>query len=122
MPSYEFKYDVKNQCVIGKMVGDARVNTIMEYAGKLIEFGAQHKCDRFLSDFREAEVGFVTTLDTYEFPETLDSQGLKRTMKRAIVTNEITDSYRFYETVLTNRGYNTKVFTDYDKALEWLKK
>ncbi len=28
--------------------------------------------------------------------------------------------YEFHETVSVNRGYHNKVFTDFDKAVEWL--
>jgi len=85
----------------------------------------EHRCRNILADHRQADV-IAKTMKSYERPflyEQIwgDSETISQ-IKTAVVFKEITDDYRFYETVLQNRGWNLTIFDDYDEALNWLTK
>lgn len=74
-----------------------------------------------LWDFRDAEVtGRLVTL--YERPELYQKIGLLRSVKKAVLLNELNEEWNFLETVCFNRGWNVRLFTDYLHSIDWLVK
>jgi hypothetical protein len=68
----------------------------------------------------------IGTMEIYNLPkkiyQLLDSLGdNKYKIRRAIITKNIAEDYKFVETVAKNRGQNLEVFEDKLKAIEWLK-
>ena len=80
----------------------------------------EYNCSKCLVDHRGDEfIGGL--LHAYGRPELWHSLGIKRSIKVAGVFNKITKQIHFLELVLRNRGWNVRVFTDYETALNWLK-
>ena len=88
------------------------------------EMASQHKkhnAKKSLWDFREAEV-MGNTMSLYKRPERYEQSGLKRSTKAALLLKELNKDWLFLEDVCVNRGWNIKLFIDYDAAIEWLTK
>jgi hypothetical protein len=43
-----------------------------------------------------------------------------RSTRAAIVFRELNKDFQFLETVCRNRGWNIRIFDDYDVAIDWL--
>jgi hypothetical protein len=78
---------------------------------------ASHNCASLLIDIRGVD-GRLGVLETFTLVSSYPSiQGLRV----AIVDRpEYSSWFEFYETVSVNRGYHNRVFTDMEKAMEWL--
>ena len=90
----------------------------------LKEMASQHKKNntkKSLWDFRDAEVmGSIMSL--FERPKLYEQSGLKRSTKAALLFNVLNKDWLFLENVCVNRGWDIKLFIDYDAAIEWLTK
>jgi hypothetical protein len=81
----------------------------------------QKSVQRFLFDMREATI-VGDTMGAYQAGVEPVMQGLRvADFKVALVYSEIQSEHQFMETVLVNRGFSVRVFTDMDEALAWLK-
>ena len=103
--------------------GTYELSVETETLKRLAEALKEHQCRKILADHRQADV-IAKTMKSYERPflyEQIwgDSKTISQ-IKTAVVFKEITDDYRFYETVLQNRGWNLEIFDDYDEAMNWL--
>jgi hypothetical protein len=81
-------------------------------------------CCQFLIDMRQAQIIGETT-DTFSIgtiPVDTDKKMKKAPHKVALVYSSTSVDEIFLEKVAVNRGYNLKVFTKIDKAIEWFKK
>ncbi len=96
------------------------LETAMEYSKGIQKEKSAHDCKLILNDMREAELN-LATVDIYYLPGMLDAAGLDRSWKRAIIATNQLEDYRFFETVARNRGYQVRVFTEKNKAMNWLR-
>ena len=94
---------------------EAEAETLRDVITKLNELN----CNRCILDFRTSVV-ISKTMDCYCRPEIFKEFGLKRSVKMAIVLRELSDNSHFYETVCVNRGWDIRMFHDYDDAIDWL--
>ena len=65
----------------------------------------------------------MKTIDIYGLPEILDDLGVPRKYRVAIVVAESArdvEGFKFYETRAFNVGFNHRLFTDTQTALDWL--
>ena len=103
----------------GRYVLDAEIDTLKQLAALL----KGYDCHRLLIDHRKTDV-VVKIPDAYHRPEVYeelwDDPATVRSIRTAIVFSEITEDYRFLENVIRNRGWNTRIFDDYDAARLWL--
>ena len=79
---------------------------------------------RFLIDLRKAHI-VKTTTDTFSIgtiPVDKDRKLKKIPHKVALVYANTSVNEIFLENVATKKGYNIKIFTKIDKAIEWIKK
>ena len=81
-------------------------------------------CFLILGDYREATLK-LSTFEIYEVPKIFMNTVTpidisEREVKRALVVTEITEDFRFLETVSANRGQPARLFTDVDEARTWL--
>ena len=85
------------------------------------DFSEEHDCKLFILDMTQAE--FIGgTMDIFKagtFPD--DKNHRQISHKYALIYSEILDDHRFLENVSVNRGYQVRLFTDIDEAIEWLK-
>ena len=79
----------------------------------------EHNSKGSLWDFREAKI-VESTMTLFNRQKLYDYLDLERSRKRAIVLKEGNDDWQFLETVLVNRGWNVRLFTDYNLAIGWL--
>ena len=85
-----------------------------------LDYCTKQQCSRFLFDMRKAKVT-GTTMDVYETGMEPIVQKFDRSrFKIALAYSGDMTDHKFMETVLVNRGYNVRVFDDYDNALSWL--
>jgi len=117
--AFSIDYDQERDVVICRFTGVFGLQEADTYAMMMSTALAEHDCKRILLDGRDGRVG-LSTVDLYDLPSRLESHGVDRTWKRALVVDKQTDEFRFYEDVSNNRGFRVKVFQDPDEALKWL--
>ena len=84
------------------------------------DFCAAHGCRRVLIDFTGATV-LGGTLPTYQTGQLSPDVGkVIRKLKLALLYTVISEEERFFENVVSNRGYLARVFDARDTALAWL--
>jgi hypothetical protein len=76
---------------------------------------------KILIDHRDAIIKFKT-MEIFNLPQSYRQSELSQRFRVALVFKQISSDEQFYETVCVNRGYKISVFTDYDKAMNWLMK
>ncbi|MCX6640784.1 MAG: hypothetical protein NTW14_09930 [bacterium] len=79
----------------------------------------EHSTNRLLIDLRLAELQF-SVADLFNRPDEYLELGLDRRLRTGLIFRELNENRRFLETVCVNRGYNLKVFEDYDQAVQWV--
>lgn len=79
----------------------------------------EYQCGKCLIDHRKADVS-MKTLPSYKRPQLYNEIGFSHNQKGAILFKELSDDHRFYENACQNRGWNVRVFDDYEEALKWL--
>ena len=67
-----------------------------------------------------------SVIDLYNLPRLYEKLGLERGSRGAVVlptaSSKAAEDARFHETVCLNRGWQVKVFTDRQEAIDWLTK
>lgn len=104
----------------GRLTGEE----LREAAGATLTLAGKHQSTRLLADCRDLEGGH-SVFDLYELAQLLDSQGWERNQREAILLpqrQEMVADVAFWKTTAGNRGYQIEIFTDRDKALQWLTK
>ena len=84
---------------------------------------AQDLCDFVISiDLRNIQTTTLTTIQVWDLAELLISYGSVFTRKTALlIPAEATGAdARFFEDCAHNRGFQIKVFKDFEEALDWL--
>ncbi|MHC4207156.1 MAG: hypothetical protein ACYSTT_21080 [Planctomycetota bacterium] len=114
-------FDEKVNCVVGRFKGDLTLAAAKKYIREVVEVAKKHPCQRFLNDLREANL-VLSVFDIYELPGLVVTEGFDIRWRRAFLMVPTTnlDKIDFFELVASNRGMSVRMFTDYDKAIEWL--
>jgi hypothetical protein len=100
-----------------RILGNADARVAEEIIAAVFCEIAAHNCPRLLIDVRGVD-GRLGVLDTFSMVSTYP---VMAGIRAAIVDRPENRSWSdFYETVSLNRGYDNQVFTDIDKAVEWL--
>ena len=100
-----------------RVVSDADARAFEEIIAAILREIAAHDCSRVLVDIREAKAR-PGVLETFGLVSSYSAmQGL-----RAAILDRPGNKrwFDFYETVSVNRGHNNRVFTDPEKAIQWL--
>jgi hypothetical protein len=79
-------------------------------------------CNNFLFDMRMADIKSDTMDDYAAGKVPLDTDGRQRVQSIALLYSENLRKHSFIETVGRNRGYNIRLFNDYEEAMGWLAK
>lgn len=88
-----------------------------------LEVAAQHDTLMFLGDCT-AMPAAASMFDVYALVEVFDSMNLDRRMREALIIPPdpaVGPTYDFLVTATSNRGIKVAVFTDEDRAREWLR-
>ena len=106
--------------IIGKVYGQLNREKAQQLAKEYAKIINSTGIRRILNDVRGItdEMGI---LNGYEYAYTdVDSLGLPRNIRAAIVTDEGDGSHDFQETVARNAGYSVRVFHSIEQAVKWL--
>ena len=89
---------------------------VMRQAKLILE---QHSCNLILYDLRDTKIvdGILATYDTGDQATRL---GFDYRFKAAILYSQDKEKHAFVETVMVNRGYRVRAFTDESEAIGWL--
>jgi len=99
----------------GTYILEAEVETLKKMASKLKEYN----CNRCIVDHRETNV--IAKIDkSFERSVLYEEIFGDRSTRAAIVFRELNKDFQFLETVVRNRGWNVRIFNDYDAAIDWL--
>ena len=92
-----------------------------EYLRHIVATAKKHPCHRFLNDFREVRIA-LSVVDLYEIPDLIVTGGFDRRWRRAMLLGSAADLHKlsFFELVASNRGITVRLFTEVDKAIQWL--
>lgn len=121
MATISVHYDEECDCLIGNFAGTLDQETLKEYSIEVAKTASKQDFRYFLNDLREADVDF-SSIDIINIPGIFHASGLDISWRRAIVVSNNLNNYRFFETAANTRGFNVKVFTDLNEAMNWLKK
>ncbi len=91
------------------------IETVTKIASEL----SKYDCNKCIIDHRNTIVS-GRIIDSYERSEKYSSYGVKRFWKCALVFKKFNEDVVFFENVCRNRGWDFKVFIDYDEGLLWL--
>jgi hypothetical protein len=91
------------------------VETLKKMVSKLKE----RNCNRFIFDHRETNV-IARTMQSNDRSTVYEEIWGDRSTREAIVLRELNKDFQFLETVCRNRGWNIRIFDDYDAAVDWL--
>ncbi len=121
---YTTKFDKVNEICIIRVKGELRRPddsiAIQKFVRNVyIEKG----CCRYLIDMRQAQIigGKEDTFSIGIIPVDTDLKMKMTPHKVALVYSSTNVDEIFLEKVAVNKGYNIKVFTKIDKAIEWFK-
>ena len=90
--------------------------------GATIALGTQQGTRRFLADCTGLAGGH-SIVDLYDLAKLIESTGLTRDAREAIVLPQLaapSEDVRFWETTCRNRGFDVRVFDRMDVAGDWL--
>jgi len=119
---WKFTFEKQPLLLHIKVSGNIHKNETTKMAIEGIALARQEKCQRFIVDFRNAELKDSQT-EIYQFSSNLEQVGLKRTDRIAIIIAHDIAAYHFAETVAANRGWSQiKYFKDPEAARTWVSK
>lgn len=105
--------------VLVETYGRYKLNEELSTVEKALNIMKRHGCRKALFDHRKATV-VISTLEAIGRAKEYEKLGFYRSVKIASLVNEICENLNFYELANNNRGWQVKVFTDYDAAIQWL--
>jgi hypothetical protein len=111
---YSIRYDPECDCLFASMEGDIDMQTLTEFGKEVGKLISEHGCKRILNDVRKIKIK-LSTLEIYNLPKFVESLGIDRSVKRAVIVSQDFDQLRFFETVSRNVGQLLELFTDTDK-------
>ncbi len=115
--AWRIETDLQPGYLVIRILGNADARVAGEIVASVFREIAAHNCARLLIDVRNVE-GRMSVWETFSL---VSAHPPMQGVRAAILDRpENREWYEFYETVSVNRGYHNKVFTDFDKAVEWL--
>ncbi len=115
----EIKYLEDKDVLLVKTSGVYEVKNETDTVTKIASELSKYDCNKCIIDHRNTTVS-GRIIDSYERSEKYSTFGVKRFWKCAIVFKRLNEDVVFFENVCRNRGWDFKVFTDYEEAQLWL--
>lgn len=101
--------------------GEFDVQLINKMMKAIIASVDKNKSNGLIIDHSNAIIN-ISIVETFERPKHFDNMGIPRNAKIAlIITDDQREAFKFFETVLVNRGFQIKAFHKIDEAENWLK-
>lgn len=104
-------------------IGPMKLALVKEVAVQALAEAASRDLHKFLVDDREM-VPDLSTLELYQLPDVLGRMGLGKRDRAAVVYSERApkaEDFRFFENTAINRGFDVRLFTDLNQAVDWLR-
>ena len=117
--THKLVYNPDSGCIELTVEGLFNMERLKRLAPEVARLSEESGCQCILNDMSGATIE-VSLTDVYSSPQQMDNSGISRSTRRALVIPPNFDQASFLETVTRNRGHNLKVFTDRQRALEWL--
>jgi hypothetical protein len=122
---YTTEFDEVNEICIIRVKGELRrPDDSLTLQKFVFDYHKEKGCSRFLIDMRQAQI-IGEKSDTFSIgtiPFDTDKKMKTIPHKVALVYSSTNIDEILLENVAVHRGYNLKVFTKIDKAIEWFKK
>ncbi len=99
---------------------DITAETTLKITRETSKIADKYGISCFLFDLRVVNNSWQIW-ENYQFAQELEKYGRKREDKVALVIESGNSSHYFIETVTVNQGFNTRLFSDYNSALEWFR-
>jgi hypothetical protein len=121
--SHDLTIEEKGDVLCVTATGTRSMETVLAISKDILAACAEKGVKKVLIDVRKLE-GRLHPMDAYKitaehFPKMRD---LSVITQNAIVDLEgFEHSYRFFENVAVNRGFNLRIFSGPDQAMAWLK-
>lgn len=122
---YTSEFDEVNEIIIIRVRGTYhRPEDSLTIQKLARDFYNKRGCCRFLIDMRQTQI-VGETMDVFVTGSVPVDNDLRMKMtphKVALVYSTIDVEERFLKNIAVNKGYNIRIFSKVDKAIEWLKK
>ena len=117
----DVRYDSKNKIIVLKGKIEPTVGEIKQAFNQVLEMCEIEKCNKVLVDGTNTKklpsISEIYSLSLYMLTH------IKKLLKIRIayaISDEVSDRFRFFDTVITNRGGPIHKFNNLDDAKEWL--
>jgi hypothetical protein len=120
--SYRLGFEANESFLIATAIGDRSLQTVIDMYKDLLAVCADKKIKKVLVDVQSME-GHLRFMESFEFITHYFPNIRNRNIinKCAVVDRkENEDENRLFETIAVNRGYTLNVFSDFNKAVDWL--
>lgn len=121
--SWSVEYDSKLGIVVGRYADFVSNEDLREATAKAVCLAKANNTYKFLIDASQ-QVGGLTVFGLYDLPNLHESLGLDRRSKGALVLPAAgvpaENDAHFFETVCLNRGWQIKLFSAHQDAIDWL--
>lgn len=119
---YKIEFMEEHGIVVIENKGEVSYEELVKQSQEAIELVQCKKARLLLTDFSSVDTQASIT-DIFQFPKIYNGLGLDRTSRIAVLVSDETlgsKELSFYETICLNRGWQVRIFTKKDLALEWL--
>ena len=116
---FNIEYDADQEIIVATFLGEITMTLVKEYIATLLPVLEETRCQRVLSDSRNAEMK-LSSMDIMKFPDMAKASPLTANLKRAVLAKPGTSGYELYETLSTVQGQRVRVFSSKADALAWL--
>ena len=121
--SKEIAYSDEIDAVVITYSGHAPAAMVQSAIQAAYQLAVEKGSKRFLVDCSKMEPGGGSILDIYDLARMFEQFPEIRKYKDAIILPPIpegAEDLKFFETTARNRGFNVRVFTERQAALDWL--
>jgi hypothetical protein len=112
-------YNSKLNVVSAKATGVLNYEVGKGLVEKILKVAANHKCHKVFCDYSKTQLP-ASILEIYDNADHFEQWGVPHNFWIAVFYSEDQKVYKFWETVVRNRGFAARVFNDKKVALKWL--
>lgn len=120
---WEIKLLKDEGIISSKCYGTLDYKQIVQMFSESIDTGNKYMINKYVTDHRKSRHD-LSPVDIYNLPMKLKNKGLKYDDKVALLVSPESiekEKINFIETMSHIVGLNLKIFTDKEKAFEWIK-
>ena len=120
--TWKVEVDPKSGVILTVYVGTITKQDALDSAQEALRRATGRGPHLFLTDVLDAD-SELTVFDIFDVPSHWEAIGSNRRSKLALLVparGPMWEDSRFYETVCREEGWNVKVFSDKEEAIDWL--